>query len=139
MAATKGWYWQMQRLRPSTRWLGLLVYSLAILLLLADCSPRPTLLQWAQENVRVGSSREEAARVLGEKAWYHGSCGHSSTERLTDVFLFGSHRFDQFLGIVVYRDRVDGEYQVSGVYGPDDRGFWLIEFKDCLKNADFEQ
>ena len=71
---------------------------------------KPDFEGWAQSAVPPGTPREEAVEILESRAWYD-ELGH------TDLFFYGSHRYNRALLLEVDYDQLEnGEYVVARVY-----------------------
>ena len=87
--------------------------------------------------MKVGDLRQGAIITLIDDAWYYQPCNGISTDVATDLFFYGSHRYDK-AEIVIVDSRLDGGilrvYQVSSF----EPYLWHGVYCDCIDPSLFE-
>lgn len=120
--------------RPSqTRRLIQCAALILMVLLATACYTSP--LEEARKQVPIGTRREDAIRILSEKAWYHQECPNRVT--IDDLFFFGSHRYDEAEVVIVRSEPVDAVFVVYDL-GSFEPNAWHAAYQDCLQRDRFE-
>jgi hypothetical protein len=110
-----------------------------LLFLVASCYTSP--LDEARKQVPAGTLRDDAIRVLTEKAWYHQPCPNlvgGELETITDLFFFGSHKYDKADIVIVTSKPVNGIFVVDGDLGSFEPYLWQAVYQDCIQRERFE-
>lgn len=111
----------------------LMTQASVLVFLLAACRPHP--LEEAKRLVPIGMFREEAIQILDSEAWYHQEC--PSPVRITDLFFYGSHQYDE-ADIVILESLPEGEiYRVAHI-GTFEPNAWHTAYRDCVRRDKFE-
>jgi len=92
-------------------------------------------LERAREQVPVGTTREEAIRILSQEAWYHQECPNRIT--IDDLFFYGSHEYDKAEIVIVGSEPVDDEFIVHRL-GSFESYAWQGAYQDCLQLDRFD-
>ena len=125
---------QLTMKRPS--WTRRYVQCAALLLVLVVAGCRPSPLEEARKQVPIGTPREDAVRILSEKAWYHQECPNRIT--IDDLFFYGSHKYDEAQVVIVASEPVDGVFVVYDI-GSFESYAWHAAYQDCLQLDKFEK
>jgi hypothetical protein len=123
-------------MRRASRTRGLMQYAALTLLVLLVAACRPSPLEEARKQVPVGTPREDAIKILSEKAWYHQECPNRVT--IDDLFFYGSHRYDQAEVVIVRSEPVNGVFVVYDL-GSFEPYAWHAAYQDCLQRDRFEK
>jgi hypothetical protein len=86
--------------------------------------------------VPIGTRREDAIRILSEKAWYHQECPNWVT--IEDLFFYGSHKYDEAEVVIVHSEPINGVFVVDDL-GSFESYAWHTAFQDCLQRDKFEE
>ncbi len=128
----------MQRVRNGHR--IVIVLALGVLLLLvASCHTSPV--DEARNQVSAGTLRDEAIRILSEEAWYHQPCPNlvgGKLETITDLFFFGSHKYDKADIVIVTSESVNNEFVVAREVGSFEPYLWHSVYGNCIQRDRFE-
>ncbi len=118
----------------------IVIVTLAVMLLLAaGCHTSP--LEDAREQVSTGTLRDDAIRILSEKAWYHQECPNfvgTALSTITDLFFFGSHKYDKADIVIVTSEPVNGIFVVNRDPGSFEPYLWQAVYQDCIQRDKFE-
>jgi len=122
----------MQRVTRShpVRTIAILVL---LVLLVAACQSSP--LEEARKQVPMGMLRDDAIRILNEKAWYHQPCPNRVT--IDDLFFYGSHKYDKAEVVIVGSEPKDGMFVVYDI-GSFESYAWHAAYQDCIQRGKFE-
>lgn len=113
-----------------------LVAPICVVFLVAACRAHP--LEWARQQVSIGTSREEAVRILGDQAWYHQPCGdQDNNDVIEDLFFYGDHRYDKADIVIVTSVIEGGAYRVVRISSFESYA-WHTAYKDCIQRDKFE-
>lgn len=128
----------MQHISVAGR-LGAVSVVILLVTLVAGCYSSP--LEEARKQVPVGTLRDDAIRILSEKAWYHQPCPNlvgGKLETITDLFFFGRHKYDQADIVIVKSKPVNGVFVVGDDLGSFEPYVWHAVYRDCLQREHFE-
>lgn len=108
---------------------------LALLVLLPTaCYVSP--LEEARKQVPIGTPREDAIKILSEKAWYHQPCPNKVT--IVDLFFYGSRKYDEAEVVIVHSETVDGVFVVDDISSFESYA-WHTAYQDCFQRDKFEE
>ncbi|MBK7200667.1 hypothetical protein [Candidatus Amarolinea dominans] len=122
----------MQHISVAGR-LGAVSVVILLVTLVAGCYSSP--LEEARKQVSVGTLRDDAIRILSEKAWYHQPCPNRIT--IDDLFFFGSHKYDKAEVVIVTSEPIAGVFVVYDL-GSFEPYAWHAAYQDCLQRKQFE-
>lgn len=128
----------MQRVHQGHRITMVLALGI-VLLLLTSCHTSPV--DEARNLVTAGTLRNEAIRVLSEEAWYHQPCQNlvgGKLETITDLFFFGSHKYDEADIVIVTSKPLNNEFVVAREVGSFEPYLWHSVYGDCIQRDRFE-
>jgi len=91
----------------------------------------------AQRLIPPGTPREEAVAILGRDSWYHQECRYSAGS-VTDLFFYGSRRWDEATILIVGSTFRDGQFRVTGIGTFADAAPWQATFANCVQRDRFE-
>jgi hypothetical protein len=116
--------------------LAIVVLLTCIICLQLGCKSYTNPLIESRTLIPVGTSRDEAIRVLSEKSWYYQDCTHGGSG--SDLFFFGSHKYDEAFIVIVSYDRFDDNRSVSSLFGFEYYA-WQTAYADCIDKNRFEK
>ena len=120
-----------QRARCPRLWLFIAI----VLLACVSCHHSPV--YDARENIPIGTPRNEAILTLIKDAWYYEPCVETAEKSATDLFFFGSHKYDK-AEIVIVRSRfIDDVFQVQQISSFENYA-WQSAYADCIQCEMFE-
>ena len=110
--------------------------ALCVVVLVCACQSQPTTLERARQQVPVGTIRENAIAILSQEAWYHEPCSVDDVYS-TDLFFFGSKKYDEAEIVIVDSRAVEGVLQVYQVSTFESYA-WQGGYRDCIDRSKFE-
>lgn len=120
---------QVSRLYPVRTVIMLIVLAM----LIAACQSSP--LEEARKQVPIGTLRDDAIKILSEKAWYHQPCPNRIT--IDDLFFYGSHQYDEAEVVIMGSEPKDGMFVVYDI-GSFESYAWHAAYQDCIQRDKFE-
>lgn len=109
------------------------IMLIVLAVFVAACQPSP--LEKARKQVPIGMLRDDAIRILGEKAWYHQPCSNLVT--IDDLFFYGSHKYDKAGVVIVSSEPMDGVFVVYKISSFESYA-WHTSYQDCIRRDKFE-
>lgn len=106
---------------------------LVLAVLVAACRSSP--LEEARKQVSIGMRRDDAIKILSEKAWYHQPCPNRIT--IDDLFFYGSRRYDTAELVIVGSEPKDEVFIVYDI-GSFESYAWHAAYQDCIQRNIFE-
>ena len=109
-----------------------LIFLFLSALLIVGCSSNT--LARARDQVKLGTSREQAISILSKRSWYHQACPNLNS--IDDLFFFGEHSYDKAEVVILTSLETDGVYKVSDI-GTLESNAWHAAYKDCVLKEKF--
>lgn len=114
----------------------MLVLVLVIVVVCALGACRQTRLEWARERVKVGESRDVAVAALSRESWYYQQCPYDPDRGVTDLFFYGSHRYDDAI-IVIMTSTCQRGLCVVNALGSFENYAWQGAYRNCYDRGRF--
>lgn len=114
----------------TTRTIAILIL---LIVLVAACRSSP--LEEARKQVPIGMLRDDAVRILSEKAWSHQPCPNRIT--IDDIFFYGSHKYDKAEVVIVGSEPKEGVFVVYDI-GSFESYAWQAAYRNCIQRDKFE-
>lgn len=110
---------------------------IVVLLMLTSCSidESVTPLTEARTAVPIGTRREEAIRILSEKAWLYQDCTIYTGRE--DLFFFGSHNYRWAYIVIVRYDGDSKEQFTVRKISSLESGWWQGSYSYCIDESRF--
>jgi hypothetical protein len=122
-----------------TKKLLILLELIIMLFMVTACLVKESVtpLTEARTAVPVGTSREEAIRILSEKAWLYQDC--TILEGITDLFFFGSHTHQRAYIVIVRYDGENKEQFIVKDISSLESGWWQGSYSYCIDESKFDK
>jgi hypothetical protein len=91
-------------------------------------------LDWAKQEVTIGTQREVAIRLLAAEAWYHQPCANRGG--IDDLFFYDSRDYNRATVVILSSVASNGIYKVTRLTTFEPNA-WHTAYADCIHRDRF--